>query len=321
MALTYGFFNSYNHDRRYNAEEFSRLFEGIIRDGVFMAIGGNLVVVENSGMTVNISTGRCWFNNTWTNNDALYPITIDASEVALSRIDAVVVEVNQSLGTRANSFKVIKGTPSNDPVRPTLTDFGDVHQHPLAYILVGAGVNAITQANITNCVGTDECPFISGVIQTASISSLLLQWNAQREDWLEEQGEATTIWKEAFQDAFEDDFDDWYEHLQTELSGDVAGNLQNQIDDLAELNFKQFYGIEAKTTVINKNASGVVSSIVETTDDAVASTQFSTENGSTVITTLLVPTAGQWQYTKTTTITNMSSGTTIVDAYTRGPKV
>lgn len=320
MSVTYGFFNSYNHDRRYNAEEFSRLFEGIIRDGVFMAIGGTLVVLESSGMTVNVSTGRCWFNNTWLNNDALYPVTIDPAEVVLTRIDAVVVEVNTALSVRANSIKVVKGVPSSEPERPTLTNYGDVHQYPLAYITVNSGVSAITQVNIENCVGTEACPFITGIIQTANISSLLLQWNAQWAEWLETQGEATTIWKEAFQNAFEADFDDWLEHLQTELDDDVAGNLQNQIDDLAELNFKQFYEIQNKSTVINKNSLGTVSSIVETSSDAVATTQFSDSNGSKIISTLLVPTAGRWQYTKTVTITNTSTGTTIEESYTKGPK-
>ena len=36
MAVTYGFYNSSNGDRKYNALQFSRLFEGIIRDGGFL---------------------------------------------------------------------------------------------------------------------------------------------------------------------------------------------------------------------------------------------------------------------------------------------
>lgn len=321
MSITYGFFNSYNHDRRYNAEEFSRLFEGIIKDGVFMAVGGYLVVVEGTGMVVNVSTGRCWFNNTWLNNDALYPVTIEPAEVVLKRIDTVIVEINTSLSVRANSIKVIKGTPSSEPVAPTLTNAGEVHQYPLAHITVNAGVNAITQANIENCVGTEACPFITGVIKTADISSLLLQWNAQWEDWLDEQGEATVIWKEAFQDAFEDDFNDWLSHLQTELDSDVAGHLQNEIDNQAELNFRRFYGIENKITTINKDTSGGVTSIVEVSDDATCTTQFSVVNGNRVISALLVPEEGNWQYSKQTVIENTYGVTTITDTYSKGPKV
>ena len=39
MALTYGFYNSLNGDRKYNAMDISRLFDGLIKDGVFMSIG------------------------------------------------------------------------------------------------------------------------------------------------------------------------------------------------------------------------------------------------------------------------------------------
>ena len=35
MGQKSGFFNSVNGDRRYNAEDIGRMFDGIIRDGVF----------------------------------------------------------------------------------------------------------------------------------------------------------------------------------------------------------------------------------------------------------------------------------------------
>ena len=39
MALTYGFYNSKNGDRKYDAVAMSRMFDGIIRDGVISAYG------------------------------------------------------------------------------------------------------------------------------------------------------------------------------------------------------------------------------------------------------------------------------------------
>ena len=38
MSITSGFYNSYNGDRRYNAEQMSAIFDGIINDGVFSNI-------------------------------------------------------------------------------------------------------------------------------------------------------------------------------------------------------------------------------------------------------------------------------------------
>ena len=78
MALTYGFYSSLNGDRKYNAEQMSTIFNGIIRDGVFDSINGYLFVkaTDPVSASVNISAGRAWFNGTWTRNDAIAVLTL-----------------------------------------------------------------------------------------------------------------------------------------------------------------------------------------------------------------------------------------------------
>ena len=39
MSVTSGFFDSINGDRKYNAEQMSSIFDGIVTDGVFQNIG------------------------------------------------------------------------------------------------------------------------------------------------------------------------------------------------------------------------------------------------------------------------------------------
>ena len=53
MSVTSGFFNSFNHDRRYNAEQMSAIFDGIINDGVFANIGTAFAVQDGHGSTVH----------------------------------------------------------------------------------------------------------------------------------------------------------------------------------------------------------------------------------------------------------------------------
>lgn len=202
MAVTYGFYNSSNGDRKYNALQFSRLFEGIIRDGVFSTVGGSLMVVAASNLTVNISPGRAWFNNTWTNNDALLPLTLDPAEAILNRYDAIVLEVAPD--ERENRFKIVKGTPATTPVKPTMIKTGGIYQYPLAYIYVGKGVESISQANISNAVGTAECPFITGALQQVTTDDIIAQW--------------------------ESEFNTWFDNLQAQLEDNVVTNLQNQIN-------------------------------------------------------------------------------------------
>lgn len=204
MAVTYGFYNSLNKDRIYNAEQMSSIFNGIITDGVFASIGGSLMPIAGTGMQVVVKTGKCWFNSTWTLNDALLPLDIPAADVSLTRIDAVVVEINSAISTRANTIKVVKGTPSANPAKPTLANTETLHQYALGYVTVGAGVTSVTADKIEVNVGKSTCPFITSVLQQTDITALFNQWDAE--------------------------FNTWFANVQAQLSGNVAANLQRQID-------------------------------------------------------------------------------------------
>lgn len=179
MALTFGFYNSIGHDRRYNALQMSQLFDGIITDGVFMNIGTGMIVTAGSGLTVNVGIGRAWFNSTWTLNDAIYPIEATASDVLRDRIDAVVLEVDQRETARANRIFIKEGVASTTPAKPDMTKSNGVYQYPLCYITRAAGSTEITQANIENCVGTSQCPWVTGILKTVDTDKLVTQWVAQ----------------------------------------------------------------------------------------------------------------------------------------------
>lgn len=204
MAVTYGFYNSLNKDRMYNAEQMSAIFDGIITDGVFSAIGDALMPVAGTGMQVIVKTGKCWFNSTWTLNDAQLPLDIETADVSLTRIDAIVVEINSAVATRANSIKIIKGTPSANPAKPTLSATETLHQYALGYVTVAANATAITSGDIEVNVGKSSCPFITSVLQQTDVDELFNQWEAE--------------------------FNTWFANIQAQLSGDVAANLQRQID-------------------------------------------------------------------------------------------
>lgn len=206
MAVTYGFYDSLNHDRLYNAQQMSAIFDGIINDGVFMSVGNQFHTVAGTGMQVIVKSGRAWFDSTWTLNDAEYPLSIDAADVLLTRIDAIVLEVNSEVATRANTIKVVKGTPASTPTKPTLTNTATIHQHALAYVTVAKNTTAITNSMIEIVVGKTETPYVTAILQTTDITDLYNQW--------------------------EDYFQTWFDTVRGTLDGDVALNLQNQITSL-----------------------------------------------------------------------------------------
>ena len=194
MSFASGFFNSVDHDRLYDATDISRLFDGLIRDGIFASIGDCLVVKQSNQMNVTVGTGRAWFNHTWSYNDALYPVTIPPSEILMDRIDAIVLEINSVEAVRANSIKLIKGTPSSTPIKPALTNTKEVHQYPLAYVTVGKEVTSIRQADIENCVGTSACPFVTGILEVISIEQLIPQWKDILNRFVEENTANFNTW-------------------------------------------------------------------------------------------------------------------------------
>lgn len=180
VNVTCGFFNSDSEQpRKYDAVDFCKLFDGMVTDGVFASIGDCLMVKASSGTTVNIGTGKCWFNHTWTLNSEILPIACDPADSQFTRIDAIVLEVNSSHSVRDNSFKYIKGIPSSEPRKPRLEDTEFIHQHALCYITRPAGINTITQSNIENVVGTEETPFITAILKTISTDELIAQWQAE----------------------------------------------------------------------------------------------------------------------------------------------
>lgn len=215
MAFRYGFYNSVDYDRPYDAEDVSQLFDGLITDGVFDSIGDILATVPGNGLQVLVKSGKAWFDHTWSINDTEMPLSIEAPDVTLSRYDAVVLEVDSSVGVRANSIKIVKGTPATSPLKPVMQNTETLHQHPLAYISVRGGATSIQKSDIEIMVGRNECPFVTGLIKSVDITDLFQKW--------------------------EGDFDTWFSNVQAQLTGNVVTNLQKQIDDRVKIADKASY--------------------------------------------------------------------------------
>ena len=231
MSLTGGFFNSKDHDRRYNAESISRLFDGIIEDGVYETYGDKFIVRQASGMDVKIGTGRAWFDHCWIHNDAKYRITIDSSEVVLDRIDTIVIDVDHSTPVRAVSFKVVRGIPASSPVAAELVNDEDHKQHPICRILVKAGATEITDANITNLVGTSECPFVIGVLKVLKADELLAQWASDYSQWKAANSNDFKKWQASEEAAFMEWLSDLTGSIDPE--SDVATQIITKLNDIA----------------------------------------------------------------------------------------
>lgn len=246
MALSCGFYNSLDHDRKYNAEQFGSIFDGVIHDGVYMNIGGTMMVkATGADMTVNIQTGRAWFNHTWTLNDTIYPIILPDAEQMLSKIVAIVLEINNETNVRTNSFKTIVGTPvSQNPQRPILVNTESVHQYPLAYVLIKPGVEVIKQEDITNMVGTSACPFVTSVAASMNVDALIAKWENQWNNWFRQD----QIDWDAFVTRVNTEFDTFLGDQLARMNALVTASgqrIDEFIDDSEDQYADLFSGLEA----------------------------------------------------------------------------
>lgn len=230
MSLTSGFYNSIGGDRRYNAQQMSEVFNGIINDGIFASIGTAFAVSADTGNNIKVGIGRAWFNGTWIYNDSIMSMKASDPHISLGRIDAVVLEVNHE---ERNAFiKIITGYPSGQPENPKLTNNEYVHQYPLAYINRPAGSNGITQSNIISMIGTSNCPFVTGILKVLAIDSIVAQWEAQWIQWLSDITSNTNDRVDQLISEKTREINTWFTDLQVMLEGDVAANLASEILEL-----------------------------------------------------------------------------------------
>lgn len=211
MTVSSGFFNSVNHDRLYDAEQLSSIFDGIIIDGVYENYGEAFMVTANpdANSSVIIGTGRAWFDHTWTVNDSQFAMQLDPPNELLGRTDAIVLDIDRSQETRKNSIIYIKGSESSPELPPSFID-EDLHkQYPIAYISRPAGPNSVVnQQNITITVGTSVCPVVTGILDAQNLENL---------------------WQQ-----LDDEFNTWWDGIKDTLDENTVTNLQNQINELKD---------------------------------------------------------------------------------------
>ena len=192
MAITSGFFDSVNGDRKYTAQQFGNLFTGIISDGVFSGVGGGLKV-ESRSSQVYINSGRAWCRGTWLDNDAYASLSVPANtHPNYSRYDAVVLTFDSSSSVRRNSIDYVSGVAAATPLKPALKDDSLTKQMPLCYIFRPANSTTITQSNIESTIGTSACPYITGPLKTIDVTDVVRDANSTIRDTNQRLQQVTT---------------------------------------------------------------------------------------------------------------------------------
>lgn len=251
--LTYGFFNSLNGDRKYNADQISSMFEGLISDGVFNHVGSALEVKAGNGLSVTVGTGRAWLEDRWVRNDAIVGVQLSAASVTLSRYTAIVLRKN--ITDRTVSLETIDGEAAATPEKPDIVREGDIYDICLAYVLVGPNATSISQSDITDTRADNTvCGWVTGIIEQVDTSTLFAQWETAYNEAISDM--------ESFEDGLEAEMQEWQSGFQGDMEDweqQMKTSFDAWLDTLTEeLNVNTYVEDYWKTATFDSGATHTV---------------------------------------------------------------
>lgn len=242
-----GFFDAIDEDRTYSADDINRPYRRLISEGIFATAAGEAsddfqILTADDGMNVIVSAGDGLLGEKWVENPSDFLLTISSNSETLTRIDSIILQVDTTQSGRVGNIVYRTGTASSSPVHPDINTEDDIYELRLADITVSPSCTAITQALITDCRGSDECPWITSLIYQVDTSTLYAQWQAAYQEFYDNTEAEVDEYLANFQTNLsallsekEEEFDEWFENIKDQLSEDSAGNLQLQINDLYQM--------------------------------------------------------------------------------------
>lgn len=212
MALKYGPFNGL--ENAWDAYDFALYLKLFFGNGVFPNPSSNLQVVAHENMRTKVKVGFGFIEGHYMWNTSDHILQHDIADGVLKRIDRVVMRAN----FLENKGEIIlkKGTPSSNPVAPTLVRNMDYYELALADVMINNGATVITQANITDQrLNTALCGVVATNINQLDTTTIAIQYQNAFEQMTIEQRQAFENWLVTLQDILTD--------------GDVATNLAMRI--------------------------------------------------------------------------------------------
>lgn len=181
--IRYGFFNSINGDRKYNADDMTKYFDKIVSDGVFHDQASALKVTSSlsEGFTIDVHRGRGLIDCRWIENDTIYTITLDPSDMLLDRIDTVVMRLDLRESERKMEIAVVKGVPAVTPVPHQRVKTADIKELILGYVRVNHNAITISDSDITDTRADESvCGWVHSLVSTGNIKKY--QYHARLEE-------------------------------------------------------------------------------------------------------------------------------------------
>ena len=211
-----GFYDAVNNDRTYNAEDMNKPYSRLVSDGVFANPDGtpsnDFKVEPNSGMSIKVGIGQGIVAHKWFQNDTPIVITVPTNTGLTTRIDSVILQVDNREAARAGSVVYRVGTNTPPALDSATTEYR------LANISIAAGTSTITAAMITDLRGSAECPWVSALIEQPDLSEMWNNFYSAYEEALSQFEADTTESQTEIQQAWNDFFNELTENLNVTMN-------------------------------------------------------------------------------------------------------
>jgi len=243
MSIKSGFFNANVtiennvpvYDRAGTAEEFAHYFSCFVSNGVFMDSSDRFQVLADTGMNLIVKQGTAWINGYYAWAQVDQNITLSASSTSNPRIDRVILRLNLTRAGREITLEVLEGTPSANPVAPTLTRNTEFWEIALADIEIAANTSSISQASINDRrLDTDLCGIVTSIIDQVDTTTLYAQIQADLAD---------------FKTVNEASFRAWVESIHDILDSETAGHLLELIQEIKDHTFVELTVTAGETSI------------------------------------------------------------------------
>lgn len=309
------------YDRVFNAADWARVIEKYFQTGVHPVPEDGLhVAADGESMTISIAVGAAFVRGHTYINDAAKPFEINTADANYNRKDIIVIRQSN---TDRQTFALYRpGVPGSAPEPPALIRNSDEYEIKLAEILVRAGVQTITQADITDTrADTDVCGLSVIPMYHVDLSTFYDQYNTRKEQEFAAMDEHLAVynqWWDAYTNTGETtwtnfvdlwharitSFDDWF--------GTIKGNIHDEI--YFDMDNWAYRAGEAYTTTVNPDGS--ISKVLKSKHDGavIAETLTKVRSGGSITTKLTVP-ALNLHVLKTTTVNVDGSITAEMEEY------
>lgn len=176
----YKFFNSTAGDpRTYRATDFVDYFGSVLSTGLLHTdnVPGMRATVLPGTLRTSITAGKAIMEGHLYENTATVEITHDLPETSADRIDRVVLRLNLENEERNILLKVVKGTPSGNPIAPSLRRDNFVYEISLARVRVRANTVQLLPGDLVDeRLNAELCGIVYSLI-SIPVDQFQQQWD------------------------------------------------------------------------------------------------------------------------------------------------